>query len=315
MEVLSSKLYAGTKPVDFAECRKAAIAAIKRPGYAKAFSLTSRTRHGAAETALAAVNTPTLVVMGELDQDFKDTTGEAGWVAEQLNGDVLTVPAAGHYPQSQRPNWSDRPSPPSRRRSPAVPRAGLTARRVTEEAEAVADEIRLASLTLAAVAARLGVRLASPYKHVDGMHALQRLIAIRAKNELAAVVGQAAVGKAGVQALQAMSSTWRSWAMAYPGRYSAMVRAPKPDDDEDIAASNAIIDVAFAVLAGYNLTGDDAIDAVRALRSTVHGFIVLEQGGGFGLPTDVGRRFERLVSGLSATLITWETQTPARHRT
>ena len=186
-----------------------------------------------------------------------------------------------------------------------MPRAGLTTLRVTEEAEDVADEVGLTNLTLAAVAVRLGVRLPSLYKHVDGMDALQRLVAIRAKTELAAVLGQAAVGKAGTDALVAMSGACRAWAQAHPGRYAATVRAPEPADAEHTAASNAIISVAFAVLAGYNLVGDDAVDAVRALRATLHGFITLEQAGGFGLPADVDRSFDRLVAGLSTTLTTW----------
>jgi pimeloyl-ACP methyl ester carboxylesterase len=45
-----------------------------------------------------------LVVMGELDPDFPNPAEEASWIAERLGGDVLMVPEAGHYPQSQRPD-------------------------------------------------------------------------------------------------------------------------------------------------------------------------------------------------------------------
>ena len=43
------KLYAGTRPADFAQYRAALTAAMRRPGYAKAFSRTTRTRHHDAE--------------------------------------------------------------------------------------------------------------------------------------------------------------------------------------------------------------------------------------------------------------------------
>lgn len=98
------KLYAGTKPPDFEDYRKDVKATLNRPGRAKAFSLTTRTRHDAAEAALSAVTAPTLVVMGELDPDFPDPAEEARWIANRLNADVLMVPDAGHYPQSQRPD-------------------------------------------------------------------------------------------------------------------------------------------------------------------------------------------------------------------
>ena len=186
-----------------------------------------------------------------------------------------------------------------------VPRAGLTTLRVVEEAENVADEVGLTNLTLAAIAPRLGVRMPSLYKHVAGMDALRRLVSIRAKKELADVFARAAAGKAGAQALTAMFHAARNWAKAHPGRYAATVRAPEPADTEDVQASNAVLEIALAGLADYRLVGDDAIDAVRALRATLHGFISLEQAGGFGLPADVDRSFDRVIAALAQTFTAW----------
>jgi pimeloyl-ACP methyl ester carboxylesterase len=98
------KLYAGHKPADFASYRASVSAAMRRPGYAKAFSLTTRTSHAAAEQALKAVTTPVLVVMGEVDPDFRQPAAEAAWIATQVHAEVLMVPDAGHYPHSQRPD-------------------------------------------------------------------------------------------------------------------------------------------------------------------------------------------------------------------
>ena len=63
-----------------------------------------------------------------------------------------------------------------------------------------------------------------------------------------------------------------------------------------------------AVLAGYHLDDDDAIDATRALRSTLHGFVTLELIGGFGLPVDVDRSYQRLIRGLVTALANWTDQ-------
>jgi pimeloyl-ACP methyl ester carboxylesterase len=98
------KLYAGRRPDDFDQYRRSVSAALRLPGHAKAFSLTTRTRHDDAEGALTTVSTPSLIVMGQQDPDFPDPTAEAGWIGQQLNGEVLMVPDAGHYPHSQRPD-------------------------------------------------------------------------------------------------------------------------------------------------------------------------------------------------------------------
>jgi pimeloyl-ACP methyl ester carboxylesterase len=97
------KLYAGRRPVDFDEYRRQVVASLHRPGYAKAFSLTTRTSHDPAEARLVDVAAPTLVVMGDKDPDFPDPAAEAGWIAEVLSAEVVMVPDAGHYPQSQQP--------------------------------------------------------------------------------------------------------------------------------------------------------------------------------------------------------------------
>jgi pimeloyl-ACP methyl ester carboxylesterase len=80
-------------------------APVSRPtGYARAFSLTTRTSHAPAEARLADVTAPALVVMGEQDPGFPDPRAEADWIGQALRGQVVMVSEAGHYLQSQRPD-------------------------------------------------------------------------------------------------------------------------------------------------------------------------------------------------------------------
>ena len=181
-------------------------------------------------------------------------------------------------------------------------RAGLSEDRVVEEAERMADEVGLQRLTLAALAERLGVRQPSLYKHIDGLPALHRTIAVRARVELADVLGRAAVGRSRGDAIRSVATAYRAWALEHPGRYSATLRAPDPGDTDDVAASTAAVSVVLEILSGYDLRDDAAIDAARALRSSLHGFVSLEAAGGFGLPVDIDRSFERLVDGLIVAL-------------
>ncbi|MGA2321363.1 MAG: TetR-like C-terminal domain-containing protein [Solirubrobacteraceae bacterium] len=80
----------------------------------------------------------------------------------------------------------------------------------------------------------------------------------------------------------------------------------------DEAASRALLQVVADVLAGYELRDQDAIDATRALRSALHGFVTLEAGGGFGLPLDVDRSFEKLVRALVKALSGWVEARPSQ---
>lgn len=187
-----------------------------------------------------------------------------------------------------------------------MPRAGLSTLRVIEEAEALADEVGLPQLSLAAIATRLGVQVPSLYKHIAGLDALRQQLATRARADLADALGRAAVGKAGPDAVVAVAHAYRDWAKRHPGRYPATLRAPSPEDAEDVAATESAVRVVFDALSAYGLTGADAIDATRALRAALHGFVALEAAQGFGLPHDIDRSFDRMVAAQTAALAQWD---------
>ena len=186
-----------------------------------------------------------------------------------------------------------------------MPRAGLTPAIVVDEAARLADEVGLDRLTLATLAQRLGVALPSLYKHVRGLDALVQKVSALATAELAAVLAEAAAGRSRGDAVRSAAAAYRSYAHQFPGRYQAGQRVPDPNDPAHVAAGERGVGTLFAVLRGYGLDGDDAVDATRALRSALHGFVSLEQAGGFGLPVDVDRSYDQLVLSLDLALSSW----------
>ena len=194
-----------------------------------------------------------------------------------------------------------------------MPRAGLNTDRVVAAAADLADEVGPGQLTLAALATRLGVRQPSLYKHVASLDALHQLIAQLGKAEFADVLGRAAIGLARDDALVAMARAWRAWAREHPGRYQISQRAPAAGDASHQAVADRFVGAVAAVLAGYGLDGDDAVDAIRAFRSGLHGFVSLEASGGFGLPVSVDRSFDRLVRALVRAMSDWSAICAPRH--
>jgi AcrR family transcriptional regulator len=181
---------------------------------------------------------------------------------------------------------------------------------VVEEAARTADEVGLDRLTLAMIAQRLGVALPSLYKHIRGLDALRHKVSALATAELATELSAAAAGKARLDALLAMAAAYRTYARRHPGRYATTQRAPDPQDEEHMVAAERAVGTIFAVLQGYGLEGDDAIDATRVLRSALHGFVSLEAGGGFGLPQDVDRSYAQLVAAMDVAFQNWPTPRP-----
>ncbi|MDO8186982.1 TetR-like C-terminal domain-containing protein [Conexibacter sp. JD483] len=182
-------------------------------------------------------------------------------------------------------------------------RAGLSPDAVVEAAARLADgDGGLDALTLARVAAAVGVRTPSLYSHVGGLDDLRRRLAVRGMREVGDAVRDAAVGKARGDALRAAADALRAYALAHPGTYAAAQRAPDPGDEQAVAAAGTTVAVFISLLAGYGLEDEDAIHATRAVRSAIHGFVTFETGGGFGMAESVDESFARMVAMLDAGL-------------
>lgn len=183
-----------------------------------------------------------------------------------------------------------------------MPRVGLTPDAVVDAAMDVVDRDGGDQLTLAAVADHVGVRSPSLYRHVDSLDDLRQRLAVRALRELAAALERAVGQRHGADALRTMMVAYRQWANANPERYALVpVAAPEPGTPA-AAASDELVGTVVQWVAGFGLEGDDAVHAVRTVRSALHGFSSIDAAGGFGLPVAVDASFAHLVDLLVAGL-------------
>lgn len=181
-------------------------------------------------------------------------------------------------------------------------RVGIDKDAVVRAAAKIADDHGWDALTLARVARKLHIRSPSLYNHVGGLEGLRRELKLLALRDLNTALSRATIGKSRDDAVRGLATAYRAFVKRHPGTYAATtVAAPKNDPAMEAAASN-IVETILSVLSGYGLDRREGLHAIRALRSTVHGFAALEIAGGFGIPLDVDKSFEWLVSALIAGL-------------
>jgi len=163
----------------------------------------------------------------------------------------------------------------------------------------------MASLTLSRLAEELGIRSPSLYNHVDGLPGLQRELAVMNAKLLADRLIEAAIGKSGADLFMSVAQAFRNYVKEYPGLYLSTLRSSgnqAVQNQDLIREEERALKIGLAVMASLGLQGEDAIHALRAFRSTVHGFATLEVAGGFGLPEDCDESFRLLVEALVAGL-------------
>jgi AcrR family transcriptional regulator len=177
-------------------------------------------------------------------------------------------------------------------------RKGVTTSAVVEAAAQLADADGLEQLTLVRLAAALGIQPSSLFNHIAGLGDLRRLLQLRGLRALTARAGRAAVGRAGDDAVLATALAMRQFAREHPGLYAASLPAPTQSAESDPelnAAAAEFVGIFFAAVRQYGYDGEEAVHVVRGLFSTVHGFIMLERAGTFGMPVDTDASFSWLV--------------------
>jgi hypothetical protein len=109
-------------------------------------------------------------------------------------------------------------------------------------------------------------------------------------------------------ALRRTMLAYRGFAQRHPGLYQAAQRAVKPGEDDELYQALAVVVLpVFRTLAEVGVDPENQVHIARAIRSALHGFVVLEQGGGFGMPESVDESYARLVELLVSAVTAHDT--------
>ena len=186
-----------------------------------------------------------------------------------------------------------------------MPRAGLDKSKVVAAAARIADSAGLQAVTLQAVAADLRIKSPSLYAHVDGLDALRRELSILGLEVLTQRLTDASIGRSGFDLLRSVASAQRSLANERPGLYAASVAANRPGDEELNEKWAGPVKIFRAVIRSYGIEGDEADHAMRVLRTSIHGFALVDSINGFRFGAKPDDTFERLVGSLHMALTNW----------
>ena len=158
------------------------------------------------------------------------------------------------------------------------------------------------------------MRPPSLYNHVKGIGDLRAAVALSGIAALGDRMTRAAVGRAGEEALFAIARAYREFAREFPGRYIASIRWMVPGDPQHDAQVGRALEVVTQVLVSYGLHGHTALHATRVLRSGLHGFVSLEDMGGFALELDQDASFAWFLEAFSAFCLvsSSESSSPSR---
>ena len=183
-----------------------------------------------------------------------------------------------------------------------MPREGLNPEVVTEAAAAIVDVHGFAALTLARLAARLGVAPPSLYKHIGGQDDLVLRVSTLSLRRLNDELTTAAMGRSGRDALWSIAHAYRRFAIEHPGLYTLTQGPLRPDSDAQQTEAQRVLKVFDAMISGYGVPDNLSVHAIRVVRASLHGFVDIEARGGFQLSEAVDDSFSFVVTAAHAWL-------------
>lgn len=161
---------------------------------------------------------------------------------------------------------------------------------IADTARALLDSEGPQALTMRRIAAVLGIKAPSLYKHVPDKTSLEALVVAAGFAELADALAVAAGNAGGAGDLEAIAGAYRAYAVAHPHLYRLMNYQPLRRDLLP-AGLEARAAQPLARAAGH----DEA--RARAMWAFAHGMVSLEIDGRFPQDADIGEAWR---AGLAA---------------
>ncbi len=156
---------------------------------------------------------------------------------------------------------------------------GLSSAHIMEEAVRLVEERGYDNFSLRELAARLDVRPASLYNHIDGIGEINKAVAMKAADMLNRTLTEAVGEREGDEAFLDAARAYRSFADGNPEIYKALIRMPASENEDIRRAAFASFEPLRAVIKSYGAAERDMIHFSRALRSAMHGFVELTSNG------------------------------------
>lgn len=175
-------------------------------------------------------------------------------------------------------------------------RAGIKPEIVIAAAADIADRSGWDQITLANVAGQLGIKTPSLYNHVDGLPDLRQKLSLYAVRMLRDLLNDSAIGQSGKQALIEVGKIYVEFVRVHPGLYDAINRATDPKQPEFEQTADNILNLFTRLMLPLGLPQQEAVHAIRGLRSMIHGFASLESIGGFQMKEDVMESITKSIS-------------------
>jgi len=179
-----------------------------------------------------------------------------------------------------------------------MPRQGLTQDIILNKTVQLINEQGYQKLSFVLLAKLLDVKPPAMFKHFKNMDQLKESLTLVSVKMLKQKLQDAATGRAGEEALSSICHAYRDFAKANRGLYQAMQPSYFGRNKEIEQAAIQLMSIIINVLKGFDVAEEHYIHLLRVIRSSLHGFVVLELEYGFGMTANIDISFEHQINAI-----------------
>ncbi|MGE8722091.1 TetR/AcrR family transcriptional regulator [Leptospira terpstrae] len=156
------------------------------------------------------------------------------------------------------------------------------------------NEFRLSKL-----AESLGIRTPSLYNHIQDMEEIRREMKRRSMQMLGDRLSlKLKTSATGSERIFEFLNAYRSFAKSHPQFYPLTIESTELDPELK-PLGDRFLDLCLEVFR-FPVLDESAVHKIRILRSLLHGFIVLEEAGGFGRKESIEESFKKITESLES---------------
>ncbi|TGM74129.1 TetR/AcrR family transcriptional regulator [Leptospira mtsangambouensis] len=157
----------------------------------------------------------------------------------------------------------------------------------------------LSEFRLAGLAENLGIRTPSLYNHIRDLEDVRREMKRRSLQILGDRLSlKSKTSNGGSEGISEFLNTYRSFAKSHPHVYPLTIESTE-SDPELKPMGDRILETCMEVFQ-FQALDETAVHRIRILRSLLHGFIVLEEAGGFGRKESIEDSFKKITESLES---------------
>jgi AcrR family transcriptional regulator len=185
--------------------------------------------------------------------------------------------------------------------------AQVDAERIVLKAREMIEAEGVAALSLAKLAAALGIKAPSLYRYFPSKTDLLRAVNTVLNEQLVAALNESAsqAGDDPTTRMVAIAKAYREFAHRFPATYDLAFTSTIPEIQPDTEALERLALPIQAIMA--QVSGEaDSLAALRGAMALIHGFVSLEQNGQFRRGGDLDAAFTR---AFEAYLAGWQKKT------